>query len=256
MILGIIGGVQRAELVFALLLGEEPFYCVVGREHRAGGSQLGAHVGDDVAVHRGQRVQPGAVILNDAPDATVDVVAAQHLENHVLGAAPLGELAAQLDAPHLGHVHVVGLAGHRHGDVEAARADRQHPHRARGRRVRVRAEQRRARDPESLLMDGVGNPVTGGRVPDAPLLARTLQEQVVVGVLVILLDEVVVDVLGRELGFEALDLHGFELEHDHRTGGVLGQRLVDLECDLLARLHSAVDEVVLDELLGYCSRHR
>ncbi len=40
-----------------------------------------------IAVRLGEA---GAVVLDDAPEAALDAVAAQHLEDHVLGADPLG----------------------------------------------------------------------------------------------------------------------------------------------------------------------
>jgi hypothetical protein len=107
-----------------------------------------------------------------------------------------------------------------------------------------------------LLVDGVGDAVAGRRVPKPPLLGGASQEQVVVGVLVVLLDEVVIDVLGGEVGVDLLDAHRLELEHHHRAGGVLGEGLVDRERDLLARLHRSLDQVVLDELFGDGPRHR
>jgi hypothetical protein len=121
--------------------------------------------------------------------------------------------------------------------------------------VRVRAEQRLSGDAESLLVDGMGDAVAGGRIPDAPLLAGALEEEVVVGILVVFLDQVVIHVLGREVALGPLDVHCFEFEHHHRAGGVLGQRLVDVEGDLLAWFHLPFDEVVVDELLRDGSGH-
>ena len=43
---------------------------------------------------------------------------------------------------------------------------------------------------------------------------------------------------------------GLELLHHQRAGGVLGERLVDPDRDLLAGGHLPVDEVARDELLG------
>src|SRR5699024_9368672 len=58
---------------------------VIGGKDRGGGAQLCAHVGNDVPVHRRQVRQAGTVILDDPVDPTLDVVAAQHLQDHVLG---------------------------------------------------------------------------------------------------------------------------------------------------------------------------
>jgi hypothetical protein len=77
----------------------------------------------------------------------------------------------------------------------------------------------------------------------------------VVGIFVVLLNQVVVHVLRGQFAVEAIDIHGLEFEHDHRTGGVLGQRLIDLQRDLFTRIQLAVDEMALDEFLRYSSRH-
>ncbi len=68
---------------------------LVRREDRAGGAQFGAHVADGFTVGGGERRHPGAVILDHLADAPLDVVAAQQLENHILGADPVGKLPGQ-----------------------------------------------------------------------------------------------------------------------------------------------------------------
>jgi hypothetical protein len=129
-ILSVVVGEDLHPVVLAPLRGKEAADLDVGWEDRRRRAQLGAHVGDNVAVHRAQVLQAGTVVLNDAPVAAVDVVAAQHLEDDVLGAHPGGQLAHQPHAPDLRHRHVVRLSGHAHGDIEPAGADRQHAERA------------------------------------------------------------------------------------------------------------------------------
>jgi hypothetical protein len=53
------------------------------------------------------------------------------------------------------------VARHRHGDLEAAAADREHPGGARGRRVGVGAEERLARHGEALEVHVVADAVAG-----------------------------------------------------------------------------------------------
>jgi hypothetical protein len=77
-------GQQLDPVVLAPFGGQEPAHLAVGREHRRGGAELGAHVGDHVSVHRGQCGQARAVVLDEAPEAAVDVVPTQHLEDRVL----------------------------------------------------------------------------------------------------------------------------------------------------------------------------
>ena len=77
----------------------------------------------------------------------------------------------------------------------------------------------------------------------------------VVGVLAVGLQQVVVHVLDRDAGPDPVQAQGFELQHDHGAGGVLGQRLVDREGDLRTGLHLAGDQVRLDELLRHVPCH-
>ena len=70
----------------------------------------------------------------------------------------------------------------------------------------------------------------------------------VVRVSVVRLQQVVVDVLCRELGLHSIDSHGLQLQHHQRSGRVLGERLVDPKRDLRARTHLTIDEVRCDEL--------
>jgi hypothetical protein len=81
-----------------------------------------------------------------------------------------------------------------------AGAEREHAERAGRRRMAVGADQRLAGFPEALHVDGVAHAVAGAAVPDTEALARAAQELVVVCVLVVLLQQIVIDVLRRELG--------------------------------------------------------
>ncbi len=112
----------------------------------------------------------------------------------------------------------------------------------------VGAEERGARLAEALQVDLVANAVAGAREADA-VAARDRQEvAVVVGVLEAGLEGVVVDIADRELGGEAFDAHGLELEIGHRPRRVLRQGLVDADADFAAALPLAFDEVRLEDL--------
>ena len=202
-----------------------------------------------MAIHRGETGEAGTRVLDDPPDAAGDVVAPEHLEDHVLRAHPVGQLPHQPHAPDLRHHEVERLPRHRHRDLEATGADREHAERARRAGVAVRAEQRLARDAEALHVHRVAHAVAGLAVPEPEALARAVQEEVVVRVAVVGLEQVVVDVLGRELGADVVETHRLELEHHHRPGRVLGERLVDAEADLGAGDHLALDQVTGDQLL-------
>ena len=168
-----------------------------------------------------------AVVLDDAAHAAADAVAAQHLQHHVLRGDPVRQRAGQLHAPDLRHRDVQRLAGHRHRDLEPAHADRQHAQRAGGAGVGVRADQQCAGTAEVGLVDRMGDAVAGLGEPQPEALGRGLQEQVVVGVLLVGLQQVVVDVLHRQLGADPVQAHRLQLEHHHGAGGVLGEGLVD-----------------------------
>ena len=146
-----------------------------------------------------------------------------------------GSCRSSLTPQTLRHLHVERLAGHGQGHLQPAGADGQHAQRAGRRRVAVRAQQGLARLAEALHVHGVADAVARAAEPDAEPLAGALQEEVVVGILDIRLDQVVVDVLGRDLGLHAVQAHRFQLQHHQRAGGVLGQGLVDADADFLAR---------------------
>lgn len=78
----------------------------------------------------------------------------------------------------------------------------------------------------------------------------------VLGVLLVGLQQIVVDVLRAQLGLDAIEVERLEFLHHQGSGGVLGERLVDPDRDLLARFHPAVEEVCTDDLAGDSVRHR
>ncbi len=65
----------------------------------------------------------------------------------------------------------------------------------------------------------------------------------IVRILEVFLDQIVIHVLGGKLGACLIEAHGFQLEHDHRAGRILGQGLVDADADLIAGSHPPFDEV-------------
>ena len=91
--------------------------------------------------------------------------------------------------------------------------------------------------------------IAGLGEPEPEALAGRAQEVVVLGVLAVGLEQVVVDVLHRNLGARPVQAHRLELQHHHRAGGVLGEGLVDVQPDLLARGPLAGHQVGLDQLL-------
>ena len=242
-------GAELAPGLLAPLAPEEPPGLVVRREHAGGRAQLGAHVGDDMAVHRAQARQARAVVLDDASQPALHAVAAQHLEHDVLGADPVRQISHQAYTPDRRHAQVERLAGHGDGDVEPAGADRQHAERAGRAGVAVGTEQRRAGLAEPLHVNGVAHSVARPAVPDTETLTGTLQKDVIVRVSVIRLDQIVVHVLNRKLRLDPVKVESFQREHDERARCVLGQRLVDLEADPCPGPQFSVREVRGNELL-------
>ena len=141
--------------------------------------------------------RPGPWYSMIRSDPALDVVAAQHLQDHVLGARPSRGSSPVSRTPQIS----------RHRGCTAAR--RPSPAPPPGRRRRWRAcpatpaaqvwESEPTRvlpgDAEALHVDGVGDAVAGLGEPQAEALAAELQEQVVLGVLLVGLQQVVVDVL-------------------------------------------------------------
>ena len=77
----------------------------------------------------------------------------------------------------------------------------------------------------------------------------------VVGVFEIGLQQVVIHVLGRKLGLDPAKPHSFELQHHHGSSGVLSESLVNFKTDFLTRLHSALNQMTLDQFLRYIFSH-
>ncbi len=78
----------------------------------------------------------------------------------------------------------------------------------------------------------------------------------VVGVLVVRLDDVVVDVLDANLGLHPIQAHRLQLKHHQRAGGVLGQGLVDPEPNRGAGRHLTLDQMAFNEFLSDVLRHK
>ncbi len=87
--------------------------------------------------------------------------------------------------------------------------------------MRVGPDKGRAGFGEALDVQVVADAVTGPREMDAVLGSKRLEELVVVGVLVVELDDVVVNVLDREGDLHPVHAHPLELQARHRAGRVL-----------------------------------
>ena len=116
----------------------------------------------------------------------------------------------------------------------------------------VGAEEGFSWDAEAFEVDLVADAVAGSGESDALGGADALEVEVVVGVLGSELAGVVVDVLDGQLGLDAVDAHGLQLEEGHGAGGVLAERLVDADAYLLAGHAVALDEVRAQDFLDEC----
>lgn len=76
--------------------------------------------------------------------------------------------------------------------------------------------------------------VAGFGEPQAEPFGGGAQILVIFGVLLVGLQQIVVDVLHADPGARGVQLERLELLHHQRARGVLGQRLVDAQRDLLA----------------------
>ena len=91
--------------------------------------------------------------------------------------------------------------------------------------------------------------------PDAESLTGALQEKVVVGILVIGLNQVMVHILHRDLCPRPLQAHGFQFQHHQCPGCILGQSLVNTDTDHLPGNHLAFQEMGFDQFLRNIECH-
>jgi hypothetical protein len=156
----------------------------------------------------------------------------------------------------LGAGDLIRVPAEHDGYVEPAGPDRDHAQTPGLDRVGVGPEHRLPGLAEPLHVDVVADPVPGAREVQPVLPRERLQHAVVVGVLVVELDDVVIDVLDRALDLGPRLAELLELHQRHRAGGVLEQRLIHPDRDRAARLELAVREVLPQDLAGQVVRHR
>ena len=109
---------------------------------------------------------------------------------------------------------------------------------------------------EPLAVDVVADSVARPREPEPVARGHRLQEPVVVRVLEVDLEDVVVDVDDGRLDLDAVDLEQLELHAGHRPGGVLRERLVDAQRDLLSGHEVAALEVVFEDRARERGHHK
>jgi len=175
------------------------------------------------------------MVFHDLAHTPLHPVASQHLENDVLGAHPVGESPRELDAQYLGAGKVVGIAGHCHGDVKPTGTDPEHADAGGARGVTVCPQKSLAGNTEPFHMDLVADAVACGAEMESVASCCGLEIAVVVGVLVVRLQDVVVDILHGQFRLNRGDAEGLELEHGHGPGCILQEGLIDPDGDFFAR---------------------
>jgi hypothetical protein len=95
---------------------------------------------------------------------------------------------------------------------------------------------------EPLLMYRMADAVAGSAIPDPEPLTCAQKEEMIIGILMIFLNEVVVNILAGQFRSRAVQSHRLQFEHHESP-------------DFLPRRHSAGEEVGLDEFLGDIQSH-
>ena len=99
-------------------------------------------------------------------------------------------------------------------------------------------------------LHGVADAVAGAGNPDTKLFGGRLQINVVIRGLVVDVQQVVIQIADAALGAHAGQTDGLERQVGHDRVDVVGQRLIDLDKDLLAGGHAALDVVGFDDFAG------
>ena len=254
-VFGALVGFEAGEVIAAVDGFEIVPDGIVGGEDRGGGAELGTHVRNHVTVHGREVLQPVPVVFDDLADSALDPVAAQHFEDDIFGGDPVGQCSREFDAHDLRGADEEGLTSHGHGDLEAADADGEHSQGTGGAGVRVRADESRPGFAEPGLVDGVGDAVAGRGEPQSEACGRRAEELVVLRVLLIGLEQVVVDVLHRQIRADPVEAERFELEHDQGACRILGESLVDPDPEFASGSELPGLQMRSDELLSNVLSH-
>jgi hypothetical protein len=105
-------------------------------------------------------------------------------------------------------------------------------------------------------MDRVADTIPGSAVPEAKTFTGASQKEVVVGIFEIGLQQIMIDVLGREFGFDTIEIHRFQFQHNHGAGGILRERLVDLQTYFFPGSHRSGNQMALDKFMGNGRSHQ
>src|ERR1700745_4399689 len=92
--------------------------------------------------------------------------------------------------------------------------------------------------------------ITGTAIPDPEPLTCTQKEEMIIGILMVFLNEIMVNILTGQLRSRAVQSHRLQFEHHESPGRILCECLIDANPDLLPRRHRARKQVRVDQFLG------
>jgi hypothetical protein len=108
---------------------------------------------------------------------------------------------------------------------------------------------------KSFLMYWMADAIAGPAIPDPEPLTCTQKKEMIIGILIVFLNEVVIDILAGQFRSRSVQSHRLQFEHHESPRRILGECLIDANPDLLACRHRAGDEVRLDEFLRDIQSH-
>jgi hypothetical protein len=97
--------------------------------------------------------------------------------------------------------------------------------------------------------------IAGPAIPDPEPLTCSQKEKMIVGILIVFLNEIVVNLLAGQVRSCAVQSHRLQFEHHESPGRILCECLVNVNPDFLSYRHRAREEVRLDEFLGDIQSH-
>lgn len=198
---------------------------VIAREQGGCSARFGAHVAYGRPFRDIQGQNPRPRIFEDGVEAAFHRNTAQDFEDHVFCRYEGRQLPLQEDLHHPGHLEEEGFPGHRHGDIEASRPDRQHTDPAGVHRVGIAAQETFPRPGEPLQMELMADPARGTGADDTDLAGNVQEEPMIVRIPEIGLEDVMVDVTYRKIGLHAPLADSLEGQVAHDPGHIVRQGL-------------------------------
>src|SRR5262245_30318374 len=92
--------------------------------------------------------------------------------------------------------------------------------------------------------------IAGAPKPDHEPLTCGQKEEMIIGIFMVFLNEIVVNILAGQFRSRAVQSHRLQFEHHESPGRILCECLIDANADLLPRRHLAGEEVGLYKLLS------